>query len=122
MLITGLDGFRGDVPVICTDFFYNQGWAVIEAEIPGTGDCPADPRDAESPDRVWSTILDWIAAHPMLDAENVCAWGLSTGAYYSLRMAHTHADRVKGVVAQGAYSHYAFTPEWIECMYVHRKC
>jgi pimeloyl-ACP methyl ester carboxylesterase len=116
LCISGLDGFRIDFPGRCTNFFNSQGWAIVGAEIPGCGDCPAAKMDAESPDRLWSSVLDWIAEQPELDEHNVCAWGFSTGGYYSLRAAHTHALRLKGVIAQGLYVHHALSPEWIDVM------
>ena len=116
LCISGLDGFRTDFPGQCTNFFNSQGWAIVGAEIPGCGDCPAAKMDPESPDRLWSSVLDWIAEQPELDEHNVCAWGFSTGGYYSLRAAHTHALRLKGVIAQGLYAHHALSPEWIDVM------
>jgi pimeloyl-ACP methyl ester carboxylesterase len=116
LCISGLDGFRIDFPGRCTNYFNSQGWAIVGAEIPGCGDCPAAKMDPESPDRLWSSVLDWITEQPGLDEHNVCAWGFSTGGYYSLRAAHTHALRLKGVIAQGLYAHHALSPEWIDVM------
>ncbi|KAF1988903.1 alpha/beta-hydrolase [Aulographum hederae CBS 113979] len=111
--VTGLDGHRGDTPPPHTAFFQNQGWATISLDIPGCGDCPAAPSDPESPDRLFSSLLDWITAQPELDASKVMAWGYSTGAYYSLRLAHTHHARLLASVVQGAYVHHAFSPAWM---------
>lgn len=116
LCISGLDGFRIDFPGRCTNFFNSQGWAIVGAEIPGCGDCPAAKMDPESPDRLWSSVLDWIAEQPELDTHNVCVWGFSTGGYYSLRLAHTHASRLRGAIAQGLYAHHALSPEWIDVM------
>jgi pimeloyl-ACP methyl ester carboxylesterase len=116
LCISGLDGFRIDVPGRCTNYFNSQGWAIVAADIPGSGDCPAAKMDPESPDRLWSSVLDWIAERPELDEHHVCAWGFSTGGYYSLRAAHTHALRLKGVIAQGLFAHHALSPEWIDVM------
>ena len=116
LLISGLDGFRCDFPGRCTNYFNSRGWAIIGAEIPGCGECPANKTDPTSPDRLWSSVLDWIKQQPELDEENVCCWGFSTGGYYSLRAAHTHADRLKGVIAQGLWAHHALDPDWIDIM------
>lgn len=112
--ITGLDGFRGDAYPSHGVFFHAHGWAVVTAEIPGCGDCPAARHDPESPDRLWSSVLDWIAAQPELDEKRVCVWGYSTGAYYSTRVAHTHGDRIVAAVAQGLFAHHAFSSEWLD--------
>ena len=39
---------------------------------------------------------------------------VSTGGYYGMRIAHTHADRLLAVVSQGGGSRRMFAPEWIE--------
>jgi pimeloyl-ACP methyl ester carboxylesterase len=48
------------------------------------------------------------------DMRKVMVWGLSTGGYYAIRIAHTHRERLRGVVAQGAGVHGFFGREWIE--------
>jgi len=114
LMITGLDGFKCDPPPRVTSSQFEHGWAYVAAEIPGSGDAPALKNDPLSPDRMWSSILDWINENPLFDNDNIAAWGLSTGGYYGLRIAHTHAERLKGVIAQGAGCHKAFEREWIE--------
>jgi len=112
VLMTGLDGYRPDNTARC-DEFLARGWAALVVEIPGTADCPADPADPLSPDRLWSSVLDWVAAEPRLDARRVLVWGLSSGGYYAVRVAHTHADRLVGSVAQGAGCHLFFDAAWL---------
>jgi acetyl esterase/lipase len=63
-----------------------------------------------------SSILDWVAANAAnysFDLIRIVARGISTGGYYAMRIAHTHADRLFAVVAQGGGCHYMFEPEWI---------
>jgi pimeloyl-ACP methyl ester carboxylesterase len=88
--------------------------ALLIVEIPGTGDNPGAPSDPESPDRVWSSLFDWVDAQEGIDNKNVANIGFSTGGYYSIRVAHTHADRLKGVVALGGGCHHMFDPEWLD--------
>ena len=114
LMITGLDGYKCDIPTIVTSTIHKSGWAYVAVEIPGTGDSPALKNDPNSPDRTWSSVLDWINENPLFDNQNIAAWGLSTGGYYAIRIAHTHASRLKGVIAQGAGCHMAFDPDWIE--------
>lgn len=113
LLITGLDGYRPDNTQRTYEFL-NRGWACVIAEIPGTADCPADPKDPKSPDRLWDSILDWMGKKGVFDMSSVMAWGLSTGGYYAVRIAHTHANRLKGSVAQGAGVHHFFDRNWLE--------
>jgi len=113
ILMTGLDGYRPDNTQRC-DELTRRGWATLVVEIPGTADCPADPADPSSPDRLWSSVLEWAQRDGRFDMVKVMVWGLSAGAYYAVRVAHTHADMLRGVVAQGAGCHYWFDPEWLE--------
>lgn len=113
LLITGLDGYRPD-NTQRSDEFLARGWASVIAEIPGTADCPADPSDPLSADRLWTSLLDWMEAQGTFDMERVMVWGLSAGGYYAVRIAHTHKARLRGSVAQGAATHFFFGREWME--------
>ncbi|OHW90422.1 pigment biosynthesis protein ayg1 [Colletotrichum incanum] len=113
ILMTGLDGYRPD-NTVRSDEFLARGWGSVIVEIPGTADCPADSADPESPDRLWSSVLDWIADDGRFNTDRVLVWGLSSGGYYAIRIAHTHKDRLIGSIAQGAGCHYFFDPEWLE--------
>ncbi|KAJ3136777.1 hypothetical protein HK100_001281 [Physocladia obscura] len=116
LFICGLDAYRTD-----HTSRYNAhlaaGAAVLSVEIPGTGDSPAAPADATSPDRQFSSVFDWIAsaaaAVHRLDSKRVVARAVSMGGYYGFRIAHTHADRLVGAVAQGGGCHHMFDPAWI---------
>ncbi|KAI0975955.1 Alpha/Beta hydrolase protein [Xylaria arbuscula] len=113
LLFTGLDGYRTD-NTGRMDEFLKRGWASIVLEIPGTADCPADPGDAESGDRLWSSVFSWMQADGRFDMRRVMCWGLSSGGYYAVRVAHTHRERLVGVVAQGAGTHHFFDAEWLK--------
>ena len=115
LFICGLDAYRTD-HTPRTQQHVDRGFATLSFEIPGTGDCPAAPNDPASPDRLMSSVLDWVAALASeygFDLTKVVARGISTGGYYALRIAHTHADRLFAVVAQGGGCHHMFDPAWI---------
>ncbi|KAH8158520.1 hypothetical protein CIB48_g9725 [Xylaria polymorpha] len=112
LLFTGLDGYRPDNTTRC-DEFLSRGWGVVVLEIPGTADCPADPADPVAPERLWDSVLGWMRLDGRFDMRRVMCWGLSSGGYYAVRAAHTHRERLLGVVAQGAGSHYFFDPAWL---------
>jgi len=113
ILMTGLDGYRPDNTVRCEEFLA-RGWAAVVVEIPGTADCPADSADPESPDRLWSSLLDWMEKEGRFEMGQVLVWGLSSGGYYAIRIAHTHRERLVGSIAQGAGCHYFYDREWLE--------
>ncbi|KAJ5836947.1 hypothetical protein N7447_002973 [Penicillium robsamsonii] len=112
LLMTGLDGYRPDNSQR-THEIINRGWATVVVEIPGTADSPADPADPESPDRLWSSVLDYMERRPEFDMSRVAAWGLSAGGFYAIRASCTHRDRLVGCVAHGPGAHYVFDPEWL---------
>ncbi|KAM7201430.1 Alpha/Beta hydrolase fold [Naviculisporaceae sp. PSN 640] len=113
VLMTGLDGYRPDNTVRCNEFLA-RGWGSVVVEIPGTADCPADPADPSSPDRLWSSLLEWMREDGRFEMDKVMVWGLSSGGYYAIRIAHTHKDEIRGSVAQGAGCHYFFERSWLE--------
>ncbi|KAI5364071.1 putative esterase FrsA, alpha/Beta hydrolase [Septoria linicola] len=112
IILTGLDGYRTELAV-WIEGWSRKGVSVIILEIPGTGDSPADPNDPLSPDRQWSSLFDWIDEQAEIDQTRKCLWGFSTGGFYAIRLAHTHANRLSGVVALGGGCHYMFSPEWL---------
>lgn len=113
IILTGLDGYRTELAV------WMEGWrrngvATLIFEIPGTGDSPADPKDPKSPDRMFSSVFDWIATQSNVDQERVGLWAFSTGGFYAIRVAHTHADKLAGAIALGGGCHYMFEKKWLD--------
>ncbi len=116
LFICGLDHYRTDFEQRTTRHAKN-GFACVVIEIPGTGDCPASKSDPTSADRLWSSVFDWIDANKSQHRFNtslVVARGVSTGGYNAMRIAHTHAERLFAVVAQGGGSHHMFDTQWIK--------
>lgn len=72
ILMCGLDGHRPD-NTVRSDEFLKRGWASVIVDIPGTADCPADRKDASSPDRLWTSILDWMEKEGNFDMRRVLA-------------------------------------------------
>ncbi|GLA84757.1 hypothetical protein AtubIFM56815_008972 [Aspergillus tubingensis] len=121
LFICGLDAYRTDhtaaLPYGKLASHLYHGQAVLLVDIPGTADSPAAPNDPKSPDRLWSSVLDWVEEHKDqydFNPSRILARGISTGGYYAMRIAHTHADRLLAVVAQGGGSHHMFDPAWIQ--------
>ena len=115
LFICGLDAYKTD-HTPRTQMHVDRGFATLSFEIPGTGDCPAAPGDPSAPDRLMSSVLDWVLANRTayaFDTTKVIARGISTGGYYAMRVAHTHADRLFAVVAQGGGCHYMFDTDWV---------
>ncbi|KAF2244904.1 alpha/beta-hydrolase [Trematosphaeria pertusa] len=113
IIFTGLDGYRTELAVWMEGWRQN-GVATVVLEIPGTGDCPAAPSDPTSPDRLYSSLFDWVGQQEGVDQKKVAIWAFSTGGFYAIRVAHTHADKLAGVVALGGGCHHMFDPEWLD--------
>jgi carboxylesterase type B len=63
-----------------------------------------------------SSIFEWVTANSTdygFDLTKILARGISTGGYYAMRVAHTHADRLFAAVAQGGGCHHMFDAAWI---------
>ena len=115
LFVCGLDAYRTD-HTPRTQEHVDRGCAVLSFEIPGTGDCPAAPNDPAAPDRLMTSVLDWVVSNASrygFNPAKVIVRGISTGGYYAFRVAHTHADRLFAVVAQGGSCHHMFDREWI---------
>lgn len=57
---------------------------------------------------MWDFILEWMGKKGTFDMKKVVAWGLSTGGYYAVRIAHTHKERLRGSVVQSLGVHHFF--------------
>lgn len=112
MIMTGLDGYRTEL-ITWAEGWRRNGVAVIVVEIPGTGDSPAIAKDPLSPDREWSSLLDWVDTQERIDSKKLGVWAFSTGGFYAIRLAHTHPDRLAGVAALGGGTHHMFDPAWL---------
>ncbi|KAK3064306.1 hypothetical protein LTS18_008404 [Coniosporium uncinatum] len=95
---------------LASNLYLRNGYAHLIVEIPGTGASPALPRDPASPDRVWTSVLDWIATQPSLDSRKVVFWGVSTGGYYGMRVSPTRiAIASSAPSGNGGWSHCTLT-------------
>lgn len=113
IIFTGLDGYRTELAVWQRGFL-DKGVATVVAEIPGTGDSPADPSDPTSPDRQWSSLLEWVKTQSQIDPTKIIIWGFSTGGYYALRAGQTHGDQLLGAISLGGGAHHMFDAEWLD--------
>jgi hypothetical protein len=115
LFICGLDAYKTD-NTSRMQIHADRGFATLSFEIPGTGDCPAAPNDPTSPDRLMSSVLDWVTSNASeygFNLARVVARGISTGGYYAIRIAHSHREQLFAVAAQGGSCHHMFDPSWI---------
>lgn len=113
VVVTGLDGYRTELAV-WAEGWRQKGVAFVCLEIPGTGDSPADPKDITSPDRLFSSLIEWLDAQAAIDRSERVVWGFSTGGYYTTRLAHTHPGDFAGFINLGGGCHYMFERAWLD--------
>ncbi|KAH7309148.1 Alpha/Beta hydrolase protein [Stachybotrys elegans] len=113
ILLSGLDTYRTDHTHRLKEI-HMRGWAAITVDVPGVGDCPANPCDPDSADRLWDSLMDWMKDEGQFDMTAVVVWGAGIGGFYSVRIAHTHKDRILGAVAHGAGCHNFLDRDWLE--------
>lgn len=116
LIISGLDHYRPgqwrNVQALLAANF-----TTLVVDMPGTGDAPIDGRLPQQDTSMWKTVLDWVEDHAdtyAIDANNMHAWGVSTGSYYSIKVGRSERLRLKSVLSQGQASHYAFEPDWLK--------
>lgn len=112
IIFTGLDGYRTELAV-WMEGWRQQGVGTVVLEIPGTGDCPADAADPTSPDRLYDSLFEWVGEQEKVDQRKIAVWAFSTGGYYAIRVAHTHREKLAGVVALGGGCHWMFDERWL---------
>jgi hypothetical protein len=115
IIFTGLDGYRTELAV-WMEGWRRRGVATLILEIPGTGDCPAQPDDPTSPDRLYTSLFEYISKQDKIKQDKVAIWAFSTGGYYAIRVAHTHHDKLAGAIALGGGCHYMFDKRWLDCV------
>ncbi|KAL4790111.1 Alpha/Beta hydrolase protein [Aspergillus venezuelensis] len=113
VIVTGLDGYRPDNSAR-THEIIQRGWGVVIAEIPGTGDSPADPVDPGPSDRLLDSVLRYMEGEGKFDMGRVVVWGLSAGGFYADRAAHMHSARLAGCIAHGPGVHHFLDREWLD--------
>ncbi|HEX2226612.1 MAG TPA: alpha/beta fold hydrolase [Candidatus Binatia bacterium] len=92
--------------------FVKEGWGCFIMDSPGTGECPV--RAAPDAHAVHTTALDYLCNRPEVQAEKIAVVGASFGGYWSSKLAHVAAGRVRAAVNWGGGVHYFFQPEWQE--------
>ena len=112
LIMCGADMFKED-----------RGWAAEEAvangmcalvmDAPGTGQNPF-PYEPEWV-RAWVAAVDWLAARPEVESQQIGAFGISRGGYSVLQLAGIYPEMVKAAVAIAGHPFgYRMSPEELE--------
>ena len=87
-----------------------EGIGFFAVDSPGTGQAPV--KAAETSDRIYSRVLDYLATRPEIDSGRIIVHGQSFGAYWAAKLAHTEAKRLAGAVTQSPPIHRTFQPDF----------
>jgi esterase FrsA len=97
LAVNGLDSRKEDLSESFSAILpFGIGFLAVDG--PGTGQCPI--KVSETSDRMFSRILDYIAARPEIDKNRVSMHGVSWGAYWATKMAIVERARLRGASAQ----------------------
>jgi len=87
-----------------------EGIGFFAVDSPGTGQAPL--KAAETSDRMYSRVLDYLGSRPEIDIGRIVVHGQSFGAYWAAKLAHTEAKRLAGAVTQSPPIHRTFQPDF----------
>lgn len=109
LAIAGLDSRKETVAETYAAIL-RHGVAFFAVDSPGTGQTPV--KASETAERMYSAVIDYLAARPDIDKAHILVHGMSFGAYWAAKLAHTEHARLAGVVAQSPAVHNYFQPEF----------
>jgi esterase FrsA len=107
--ISGLDSRKENVAEAYAALL-PHGIAFFAIESPGTGQSPI--RASASAERMYASVIDYLASRPDIDRTRIFVHGQSFGAYWAAKLAHTERSRLAGVVAQSPAVHTYFQPDY----------
>jgi esterase/lipase len=97
LAISGLDS-RKETVAESYEQILPHGVGFLAVDGPGTGQAPI--KVSATADRMFSAVLDYLQAHPRVDAKRIIASGVSFGGYWAAKLAITERARLMGSVAQ----------------------
>jgi esterase/lipase len=97
LAISGLDS-RKETVADSYEQILSQGVGFLAVDSPGTGQAPI--KVSATAERMFSKVLDYLVAHPRVDAKRIVVSGVSFGGYWASKLAITEKARLLGSVAQ----------------------
>jgi pimeloyl-ACP methyl ester carboxylesterase len=110
LAISGLDS-RKETVAESFSAILPSGVGFLAVDGPGTGQAPL--KVSPTAERMFSAALDYLAGRSDVDSARIGVFGVSFGAYWAAKLAHTERARLRGVVAQSPPVHTFFQPEFL---------
>jgi len=104
VLVGGIETPMSDAPMTGLTDALDRGYRVLVLDGPGQGAALYGGGLALAPrwDAVWPALLDWVAAHPGVDAGRVTLMGINHGGLWAAQGAAVGGDRVGALVLDPA--------------------
>jgi pimeloyl-ACP methyl ester carboxylesterase len=96
-----------------------HGVGALGLDMPGTGEAPV--RIGPGAERMFSRVIDVLAARPEVDGSKIVVYGGSFGGHWAARLAVTERERVRAVVAQSPPIDRAFAPDFLQTAFVAKE-
>jgi esterase FrsA len=112
LIMCGADMFKEDRGW-AGEFAVENGVASLVMDAPGTGENPF-PWEPESV-KAWMAAIDYLAARPEVNANQIGAFGISRGGYSVMQLAGAYPEMVHAVVAVAGHPYgYRLSKEEIQ--------
>jgi len=101
--IPGMDSSKETGVMMHGDPYLERGMAVLSIDGPGQAESVSLGIHVTENNHMEAAVnvLDWLAAHPAIDRDNIVVRGTSFGTYWGLQWAAALGSRIKGVAVSG---------------------
>ena len=110
MSVGGLDSYKEYVVEQYGPGYLAAGLAYLAIDMPGTGEAPI--KIDVGAERMFSRLLDALAARKDVDAKRIGFMGVSWGGHWAARVAFAEKDRLRAVVDWAGPTDIYFSREW----------
>jgi len=106
----GIDSFKAESHGV-DNHLLKAGLGACAMDMPGVGESPI--KGSTTADRLFTTVIDYLAQRPDIDANRIGILGRSFGGYWSAKMAFVEPEKLRASVVWGGGIHDAFQEKWL---------